>query len=174
LPIEVPVKGIIITGHIDMIYMETGEIKVCDIKTLSTHTYEEIVGKKILKPGSYADMKRRKAISQANIYTVSIGATRFSILWIDKDSLSYKLEDFTVNEVEFGTIVDKLVDVSQAIKRYRDGDKTAKPKPCGNMICNYCDAHKKWCLGKASLNIQGISLDQVEPEKKPKVKRGFV
>ena len=160
---RVPGVKILLVGHVDMDYAEDGKrfvVRVggkrtlCDIKTVSTDTFEKIVGIEHMTPSSYAALKIKKAIPQANAYAFLTGAEDFTIMWVDKDSLRFKLELFPVDLAMYREGIDKYGDVLSAVVKYLNGDHEARPKLRGIPMCNYCDAYRRYCLGSVKLKAQ--------------------
>lgn len=147
---------ILLSGHVDMEYHRRGGNEICDIKSLASYTFDSISGESVLKPNSYADIKKKKSVVQANIYAYLSGANNFTILWIDRNSLRFKLEEFPTSEAVFLEVIDKLHAVMDALADFKNGDKDARPCVSGLQMCKYCDAKDTHCLGKEHLHQKGL------------------
>ena len=162
---EFPNVPVLLSGHVDIDYEEDGRRflvlvdgtkYLCDIKTLSTKNFEEIVGIQNMAETSYSATKVKKATPQANAYAFMSNVETFTILWMDKDSLRYKVEPFKTNPKEFQDGIDKMAEVLSCVKKYQDGDRDIRPKFCGVTMCNYCDAFRRHCLGAQKLKKDGL------------------
>jgi hypothetical protein len=163
---EWPGIEILITGHVDFDYQEDGSTLVlvrfdgepllCDIKTLSTNNFEEIVGIKNLVEGSYAAEKRSEAISQANAYAKISQDDFYTIWWVNKDDLRSKFELFQMSQDAYHAEIVRLCGIIAHVNTsINTGDEDLPPFD-GVHSCHWCSQMGKHCLGEKKLRTMRV------------------
>jgi len=157
-----------ITGHVDLRSPANGFMKLADFKTMKHDNFLRVVGLMPCSEISYPALKRSMATGQGNAYAMQLGheGKTFVILWISQQDFSLKREEFPVSKEDYTAGLVRILDVVLAIKRYRAGEKSARPKPGGVMKCSMCRHFKIHCLGKDAVLGGQKTLDVLVETKK--------
>jgi len=144
-----------VTGHVDQGWklQKDGELYTLDVKSLSPHTYDQIIGLKASRPGSYARKKILKSERQSNFYCGAVDGVAHFILWIDRNNLRFHVDSFQVKPDWNNDVIKKLACVLQAVDRFNEGDKQARPPLLGMQECTYCEWKGLVCPGKDLLHV---------------------
>ena len=151
-PSEIPINSydIRVSGHVDQGWRieENGDMFTLDVKTVAPYIFDQIVGLKPRRKGSYAEKKIEKSRRQSNFYAGESGAEEHMILWMDRNNLRFKLDLFTVDHDEINRAIHKMGSVLHAVDKYKNGDKHARPELAGLCDCRYCEWKGVACPGE--------------------------
>ena len=156
-----------ITGHVDLRSPANGYMRLADFKTMKHDNFMRVIGLLPCSEVSYPALKKSMATGQGNAYAIQLGheGKNFLILWISQQDFSFKPETFKASKEDYTDGLLRILDVVLAIKRYRGGEKSARPKPGGVMKCSLCKHVKIRCLGKEAVLGGQKTLDMLTDTK---------
>jgi hypothetical protein len=145
-----------IDGHVDLVYMDGIVKMICDIKTLSPNTFKSITSDSWGPPDKYWVVKKLKSKEQANGYACVEGVDVYSILWLNRDNLRFKLDVHHADKKSYEKYIEMFLEVDRKVEEYQNGDDGVRPALCGIQLCQYCDHRSVHCPGLKLLKEMGF------------------